>query len=348
MIPDGKGGTQSLLVAAGTVSSVALARTSTAACSSSANTNFRRILSLTNANVGTYAASLDTYEGGNNASYNGLVVSVRRQASRNLNVSGNYTWSHCINDLNAGLVGMPNVDTGNTYSSVNGKDPGTPSTAFFDANGNFLPGVTSLTATPAHRDWNRANCGTDRRQNFAGTAVTQVPRFNNAAMRTILSDWNVSSVFQWRTGSYLSVASGGDTALIGGNTSGQTAVQISPDVYSPGSPSGPRAQYLAPVGGVFVAAGSGTLAPNHGRNNIVGPSFWQWDASLTRNFRVGEGKRIQARIEAYNVTNSFRPGNPSTTLTGGTYGLLTSAVTANPSVTCTGNRDVQFALRYTF
>ena len=141
MIPDGRGGTQSLLVAAGTVSSLALARTSTAQCSTTANTNFRRILSLTNANVGTYAARLDTYEAGNNAEYSGLVVNVRRQATRNLNINANYTWSHCVNDINQGLLGMPNVDTGNTYVSVNGKDPGTPSTAFFDQNGNWLPGI---------------------------------------------------------------------------------------------------------------------------------------------------------------------------------------------------------------
>src|SRR4030095_12017043 len=102
------------------------------------------------------------------------------------------------------------------------------------------------------------------------------------------------------------------------------------------------------VGTVLVSAGSGTLAPNHGRNNIVGPSFWQWDASLTRNFRIGEGKRIQARIEAYNVTNSFRPTNPSVTITGPTYGQLTGAQSATPAIPGTGNRDMQFALKYVF
>jgi hypothetical protein len=339
MIPDGKGGTQSLLVAAGTVTTLAAARTSNSACSSTANTNFRRILSLTNANVGTYAASLDTYEAGNNANYNGLVVSVRRQASKNLTVSANYTWSHCINDINAGLVGMPNVDTGNTFTSINGKDPATPSTAFFDLNGNFLPGVTSLTAAPVHRDWNGANCGIDQRQRFANTLIAQVPRFNNSLVRKVLTGWSLGSIYTWNTGSYLSVTSGGDTALIGGSTGGQTAVQISPDVYSPGKPTGPRAQYLAPVANVFVAAANGTLAPNHGRLNIVGPSVWNWDASLTRNFQIGESRRIQARVEAYNVTNSFRPTNPSTTLTGGTYGQLNGA---------RASRDMQFALKYVF
>ena len=340
MIPDGRGGTQSLLVAAGTVANLALARTSNQACSTTANTNFRRILALTNSSVGTYAADLDTFEAGNNGSYHALVVSVRRQASRNLNVNANYTWSHCIADQNAGLVGMPNVATGNTFVSINGKDPGTPSTSFFDANGNWLPGVTSLTASPAHREWNRTNCGTDRRQIFTATGVALVPKFENKLLRWVASDWSASSIFQYRTGSYLSVASGGDVALIGGSAGGQTAVQLSSDVYAPGKPSGPRAQYLNPVAGIFAAAANGTLAPNHGRNNIVGPSFWQWDAALTRNFRIGEGvKRIQARIEAYNVTNSFRPGNPSTALTGATYGQITGALAP---------RDIQFALKYAF
>src|SRR4030095_1967216 len=179
MIPDGRGGTQSLLVAAGTVANVNAARTSTAQCSTTANTNFRRILSLTNAAVGTYAADLDTYEAGNNVSYNGLVFSVRRQA-RSMNMNANYTWSHCVNDINQGLLNMPNVATGSTYVSINGKEPGTPSTPFFDQNGNWLPGVTSLTASQAHREWNRANCDSDRRHNFTVTGIAQVPRFENS------------------------------------------------------------------------------------------------------------------------------------------------------------------------
>jgi hypothetical protein len=350
MIPDGKGGTQSLLVAAGTVNSLAAARTSNSTCSSAANTNFRRILSLTNANVGTYAATLDAYEAGNNTSYNGLLISARRRAGRNFTVNANYTWSHCTNDINQGLLNTPNVDTGNTYVSINGKEPGTPSTAFFDQNGNWLPGVTSLTAAAAHKDWNRANCGTDRRQVFTSTGIAEVPRFKNSLMRTALTGWSVSSIYQFRTGSYLTVLSGGDTALIGGNTNGQTAVQITPDVYAPGRPSGPRAQYLTPAASVFVAAPSGTLASNHGRLNIVGPSFWQWDASISRNFQVGEGKRIQARVEAFNVTNSFRPGNPSVTLTGSTYGQITTAQPSSPGATASAatNRDMQFSLKYLF
>ena len=172
-------------------------------------------------------------------------------------------------------------------------------------------------------------------------------------MRAALTGWSVSNIYQYRTGSYLTVASGGDVALIGGSTSGQTAIQNGSDVYSPGKPTGPGAQYLCclvagKVVPQFAAAAAGTLSPNHGRNNIVGPSFWQWDASISRNFQIKEGQRIQARIEAFNVTNSFRPLNPSTTLNG-TFGQIPLTGAQLPSVNSSGtNRDVQISFKYLF
>jgi hypothetical protein len=344
MVPDGRGGAKSLLVTVGTVSSLAAARTSNAACSSNtpASTNARRILSLTQPDVGPYVTNLDNFEAGNKASYNGLVVSVRRQATRNLNVSGNYTLAHCINDINLGLTGMPNAAQGNTFTSINGKEPGTPSTAFFDQSGNWLPGVSGLTATPVHRDWNRANCSSDRRHRVNSTLVVQTPQFNDPILRAVATGWRVSSIYQWSTGSWLTVGAGSDLALIGGSTGGQLAIQLSPDVYAPGKPHGPRAQFLAPLASTFVAPANGTLSPNHGRNNIQGVPTWQWDASIARTFQIGEGgQRMEARIEAYNVTNSFHPANPSTSITGSTYGLINAAAPNS-------NRDIQFALKYIF
>jgi hypothetical protein len=353
MIPDGNGGTTSVLVAAGTVSSLAAAKTSASPCSSSGNTQFRRILSLTNAAVGKYAGSLDTYEAGNNAEYSGLVVNVRRSATKNLNINANYTWSHCVNDINQGLLNMPNIDTGSAFVSINGQNPGTPSSAFFDQNGNYVNGTTSLTAAPVRREWNRANCPTDRRQIFTTTAIAQVPRFSNSVMRATLTGWSVSSIYQFRTGSYLTVGAGSDVAGIGGSLAGQTATQLSSDIYSPGRPSGPHAQYLKPVTGLFTTPAAGQFAQNHGQLNIVGPSFWQWDAAISRTFQITEGQKVQARIEAFNVPNSFRPTNPSTSLTGGTFGQIGPSPgnlgAQLPSATSTGtNRDVQISFKYLF
>jgi hypothetical protein len=236
---------------------------------------------------------------------------------------------------------MPNVNTGNTFVSVNGKDTGTPSTAFFDRDGNWLPGVTSLTASNSHREYGRSNCESDRRQRVNATAVVSTPTFSNPVLRMVGTGWRISSIYRYSTGSWLSVAGGGDIARIGGSNAGQTAIQISPDVYASGRPHGPRAQYLNPAASVFVAPPTGTLSPNHGQSNIEGPPSWGWDASLARTFQVKEGHRVEFRVEAYNVTNSFKPSNPTTGITSANYGLIND--TPDNS-----SRDMQFAVKYIF
>ena len=72
---------------------------------------------------------------------------------------------------------------------------------------------------------------------------------------------------------------------------------------------------------------------------VVGPMTWQFDTSLSRTFAFNEGQRIEVRAEAFNVTNSFRKNNPSTTLNNNTFGQITSAL--DP-------RIMQFALKYVF
>jgi hypothetical protein len=342
MVPDGKGGTRSILVAAGTVSTLDAAKLSMTACSTTANTNFRRILAFTRADIAPYVADLDVHDSGGTGNYNGLVMTLRRRAGANLNISGNYTWSHCISDPGS-LTATPAVASGNTFFNVNGKDPGTPSTAFFDGNGNFLPGTSTLLATTTNRDLTRANCTSDRRHRVVNTVVAQTPRFANRIVRTLASGWKVSSIYQWSTGSYLTVSNGAgtanDIARIGGGAAGQVPVQLSANVYTAGRPHGPNDQYLAPFAGVFTAPATGTLAPNHGQLNIVGPAQWQWDASIARSFQIREGQHVEARVEAYNVTNSFRASNPSTSITGTTYGIINASQAP---------RDMQFALRYIF
>ena len=48
---------------------------------------------------------------------------------------------------------------------------------------------------------------------------------------------------------------------------------------------------------------------------------------------------LEFRAEAYNVTNSFRPGDPATALSSPTFGQIRSAL--DPRV-------LQFALKYSF
>src|SRR5438128_6862667 len=75
------------------------------------NTDERRVLSLANYDKGHFIGAMDAYTSDGNSTYNGLTTTLNRRAGRNVNVSANYTWSHCIgNDSNHG--GTINLNTG--------------------------------------------------------------------------------------------------------------------------------------------------------------------------------------------------------------------------------------------
>jgi hypothetical protein len=287
----------------------------TGACSTTtaSNVNERRLLSLANFDqVGQYVAALDSYDDGGTANYHGVTFTARR-GTRYMNVSANYTWSRCIGtDGTAGTT--PNVNTGSNFVEVIG-------------------GRAYLTDRRA----DVANCGTDRRQIFNSTAVVETPRFGNTVARMLGSGWRVSSIYRRSSGNFFNVTAGMDAARIGGNTGQQRAVQLSADVYAPGRPTGPRDIYLNP--GTFAVPATGTLAPNRGRRNIEGPGTWNWDAAVSRIFRIRESQEIELRVEAYNVTNSFRPGNPATGVNATNFGQITTSL---------ATRDMQFALKYKF
>src|SRR5699024_2017727 len=114
------------------------------------------------------------------------------------------------------------------------------------------------------------------------------------------------------------------------------AEQILENPYGDTS-GGPRSVYLNPA--AFRRPPSGTLAST-GVNNIQGPRTWQFDTALSRIFQFSEDRRMEARAEAYNITNSFRPGNPVTgNVTAATFGQIT---------TSDAPRIMQFALKYYF
>ena len=75
------------------------------------------------------------------------------------------------------------------------------------------------------------------------------------------------------------------------------------------------------------------------RASLRGPGSWQFDAALSKEFRFRETQKLEFRAEAYNILNSFRPGNPVTALNSPIFGQIINAL--DPRV-------MQFALKYVF
>ena len=126
---------------------------------------------------------------------------------------------------------------------------------------------------------------------------------------------------QYRTGIALNLNTGIDNELNGENSfSFEEPNQLLKNPYGSGL------NFLNPA--AFTTPALGTYG-NNGVYNLTGPSFWELDTALSRLFRIGEHQTVEARWEAFNITNSVRPlvqGVAAfTTLNSGTFGRITQA-----------------------
>jgi carboxypeptidase family protein len=271
-------------------------------CSTTANTDQRRRLSLENPQNGKYYGYMDHLDSGGTASYNALLLSIQRRVARGATLNVNYTWSHCITDL-------------------------APQGTAQGSNGN------TGWINPDNRRYDRGNCSqaaTDRRQLFNLSAVASTPQLSNPALRVVVSGWRFSPILRVISGDYMTILTNLDRSLNG--IANQHVNQLLADPYGDKSIT----KYLNPA--AFDLPALGTFG-NVGRASVRGPASWQFDAALSRTFRLREAQQLEFRAEAFNVTNSFHMNDPITNLNSNTFGQVTSA--KDP-------RIMQFALKYVF
>jgi hypothetical protein len=257
-------------------------------CSTNANLDERRRLNMLYPQVGgTSLSYVDQYGVGGTQSYHGLVVSVQRRSADGVNISGNYTFSHCWGDNNASQSGHG----------------GNPDQTHIDPN---------------NRDFDRGNCIYDRRHIFNLTGVLQTPQFAGRTARALASDWRLSLIYRRSSGGWLTGGMGRsfDRALSG--IADQRPNQVLGNVFQDKSGK-PNSQYLNPA--AFELPPVGQLG-NMGPRNIQGPGTWAFDVGLTRSFKLGETRQVEFRAEAYNLTNSFRPLDPISDIRNQNFGRL--------------------------
>ena len=257
-------------------------------CSTTANTDQRRRLFLANPQEGQFISNLAVMEDGGTAHYHGLLLSAQRRTSQGLNISVNYTWSHCLGD----------------NATANVQSPG---------GGGYLD--------PNNRAFDRGNCVADRRHILNMTAVAKTPRFVNPTMRALVTGWQLSGIYRKSSGPWLTVTTGLDRALSGA-AANQRPNQILGDPYGDRSS---LTRYLNPS--AFAQPNLGTIG-NIRPFNIVSPGTWQLDLGLSRVFTPREAQKMEFRAEAFNLTNSLIKGNPDTNLNSNTFGQINTSSNA--------------------
>ncbi len=161
--------------------------------------------------------------------------------------------------------------------------------------------------------------------------MTNAPSFLNL----LFGNWDMGLTAVRTTGQRFSVTSGLQTARAG-IPSLADGVNQTGDVLETGSgvffftPS-QISSFTFPAAG-----GTGTS----GRNTYIGPGYFNMDMSLLKRLWARGERRVNLRIEVYNILNHPNFGLPDANLSDSTFGQITS--------TQGYPRQFQMALRYEF
>ena len=290
-------------------------------CSTTTNEQMRRVLYRKNPLTGQFYANIAQSLNGGTASYNGFYVSVNKALTHGVSMLTNYTFSHCISDPY------------DQQTSGNGLTP------------------------PGNRRAYRGNCtvgNADVRHYFTLNMVVNTPKFSNSTLQTVLGNWQIAPILALKSGNFLSILSGTDRALT--TAAGQTANQVSPDVYSPNKGKAcvnvvPCVEFLNK--NAFEIPALGTYG-NMRYGTVEGPGLIQLNMAISRTFGLGEKRTLQLRGEAFNLPNHMNPliVPANLSVNSAQFGRVTadqSGITSQVGGVTSGDyRVIQLALKLAF
>jgi len=256
--------------------------------------------------------------------YDGLLVSLQKRFSHGLQFDFNYTFSHSKDN---------NSSVGNTVIGALVYDVRNPDIGYgpSDFDIRHLINANFIYELPFGRG-----------KSFGGDV--------NSFVNSLIGGWQFSGIYTYRSGLPFSVSTNSfplsftlesPAVLVGSAPSGNINTSGS-NINFFGDPAAAAAAL-----GAFRNVHNGETGS---RNVLRGPSFWNVDLSLAKNFKLPwEGHRIQLRMDAFNAFNHNVFANPGVTLFG-TACTSSSTSCSFGSITSTASapREVQFAIRWDF
>lgn len=245
-------------------------------------------------------------------SYHALQTTVEKRLSHGAQGSLAYTWSHSIDDVSEQL----------------------------GAEGNM-----------ASQDWrnirrDRGNSAFDRRHRLVAHALVDLPfgagrRWvtTGGVLGALFSGWQLSGIISMQSGAPFDVTILDPSNRLGA-TPGSSASR--PDLVRDPRMTHPTADgWLNEAAFVVPRNADGTYRYGTlGRNSLLGPGYFNLDAGLTRDLRLGGNRRLQLRWEVFNVTNHPSYGLPNANLGSPDFGTIRSTVSTP--------RQMQFGLKFVF
>lgn len=265
--------------------------------------------------------------------YNAAQITLEKKMTHGFSLLANYTWSKALDNLpyTLGVSNTEDLNPGESYVYPlypNGTSTWSP------AN------IKLLDYGPS--DFDHPNA-------MSVSYVYELPQLKSGAraLRAITNGWRTSGLIQHRSGDALTITAGTDVSLTGLNQDrGQTVAGVA--TYSKDSGKGTCsagvtcANWLTP--GAFILpqnSGAGTGFGNVVKGSVRGPAYTDWDGAMIRTFPIFREAKLDFRAEYFDLLNHTILSDPTTSLSSGTYGQITSENSAGP-------RIAQFSLKLLF
>ena len=280
------------------------------ACSGTSNTQARRFLSLINPAQAKYYSTIDYATNGISANYEGVLGSIEKRFSDNYTILANYTYSACH-----GVVPVTSLGGATIQNPSNPKGDYGPCT--YDAPNLFNASVVYFSHLAS----------------------------GNRALSFLLSDWQIAPLMRYETGFPVNPLSGLDNSRTGIGLDRPNRVAGVP-LYSNTGHTRLKFQWINPA--AFTQNTVGTFG-NAGHYMLRQPGYFDVDAAISRKFKITERFDVDARVEAFNVTNHPNFGGPTpSTGTGLLSSVTVSSATFGQITTAGDPRIMQGALKFTF
>jgi hypothetical protein len=207
----------------------------------------------------------------------------------------------------------------------------------------IMTGWSGIRGNPYNLAWSRGVSSQNYPilwvSNFVYTAPALKGR--NLLVREALGGWEVSGIYNWFSGSGLTIGGGAN----GSNNSFSDQGEDRGDrVAGQGLnvKQGSRSHWLNEYfnTAAFTPNAVGTFGDS-GKNIMRGPHTTYGDAGIDKNWQIAERYGVQFRWEFFNVFNHPSFGTPGTTLTWGNFGQISGTGSEPPRV-------MQGALKFSF